>query len=142
MQSQPFKRWFFLKYRSINFYINSTWVTRLELKQVEFLQYWNKEAITCTDVLQGRFKFRNQFWFLSQIRCMITLRLGINTISIRVSHRCWEHGGLFKIQRWVTWARGLKTLFLKLCKIYEKYLWRSSFVTKVAGYKPGNLQLY
>ena len=44
----------------------------------------------------------------------------------RASHRCWEHGGEI--------GGGGKMLL--------KYLWKSSYVSNIASYKPASLQIY
>ena len=59
---------------------------------------------------------------------------------LRVSHECWEHGGLFKM-----WWGGLSQYKGSSggggpYNDVEKYLWRGSFVGKVAGSKPETLK--
>ena len=60
-----------------------------------------------------------------------------------VSHRCVEHGGLYPppslllgggSSKFDEHGGALNTL--------KKYLWMSSFDSKVAGYKPASLQIY
>ena len=54
----------------------------------------------------------------------------------RVSHRCWEHGELQSIHRGGRFGDGGGG---DGWNAVEKYLWRSSYVSKVASYKSASL---
>ena len=70
----------------------------------------------------------------------MTVQLFQSSKTSRVSHRCWEHGGMCPLieRAWVNtwWEHGGTSNGV------EKYLWRSKFVIKVAGYKSASLQIY
>ena len=84
-QPQHLKRLFFLKNRPIHFQINSNKVIRLvKQNNLSFSRIEINKLLPASEhsVLYIRFKFTSQFWFLPQIRCLITLRVESSTISI------------------------------------------------------------
>ena len=58
----------------------------------------------------------------------------------RVSHRCWEHGGA--LQNLIGALSQDMGEHGGALNSVEKYLWRSSFDSKVASNKPARLEIY
>ena len=90
-QPQYLNSCFFLKNRPIHFHISSTIVNRpVKQNQLSFSSIGiNKPLPTPVhSVSQIRFKFRNQFQLLPQIRCPITLRVesSISNIDSNITY--------------------------------------------------------
>ena len=84
-QPQHLKRHILLKNRSIHFHINSTSVIRPVTKnQLSFSRIENNKPLPVPvhSVSLIRFKFRSQFQLLPLIRCLTTIRVESNLISI------------------------------------------------------------
>ena len=77
--------WFFLKYRSIHFHINSISIIRT-VKQNQLIFFSieiNKQlSVSVHSVSQIRFKFRSQLQLLPQIRYLFLFRVESSIISI------------------------------------------------------------
>ena len=59
----------------------------------------------------------------------------------RVSHRCWENRGETLQNLMGGGGGGLCQNMGRALEAVKKYLWRSSFDSKLAGYKPASLQI-
>ena len=117
----------------IPFYILSQYLwynksIQVDKASVHFLRFSEKVSIM----------FRN--FLVTMVPTKNGMKLRENKTYIRVSHRCWEHGGSSKFD-----GGGLSQYMggawgdLECC---QKYLWRSSFDSNVASYKPASLQIY